>query len=162
MYNKFILKQLNNPKFYTYLLILFLTLILFSKLHYNGLPNYDDAYYAQKAKEILKTGDMWTLKFYNSPRYDNPPMHMWIMAGMYKIFGINEYAARFPSTLFTLILILFVFKIGKLIFDSWTGFFASFCLSTTFFLTKYSLRAMLDITLVLFFTCKLDYLYVQI
>jgi len=147
---------LNKPSFYVIILIICLALIIFSKLGYNALPNYDDSYYAQKAKEILKSGNIWIVKFNNRPRFDNPPMHFWIIALMYKVFGINEYAARFPSALFTLFLLWFVFKIGKLIFeDEWKGFFASFCLSTTFFLTKFSLRAMTDITLTLFFTLSI-------
>ncbi len=144
------LKNDLKPKYYTILLMIMLSLILFSKLIYNGLPNFDDCYYAEKAKEIITTGDIWTLKFNNKPEFENPPMHMWIIAGMYKIFGINEYAARFSSALFTVFLIYIVFLIGTLIFNEWAGFFSSFVLSTTFFLTKYSFRAMTDITLTFF------------
>ncbi len=145
-----LLKNDLKPKYYVTLLMIFLSLILFSKLIYNGLPNFDDSYYAQKAKEIIQTGDIWTLKFNNNPEFENTPMHMWIMAVMFKVFGITEYAARFSSAFFTIALLYIVFLIGKLIFNEWAGFFSSFVLSTSFFITKYSLRAMTDITLSFF------------
>ena len=44
--------------------------LLFAKLGENGLANYDDCFYAQKAKEVLASGNWMTLTFNiaSSPR----------------------------------------------------------------------------------------------
>ncbi len=145
-----ILNDKLKPRYYVIILLVFLSLMIFSKLIYNGLPNFDDCYYAQKAKEVYNTGDIWIMKFNNKPEFENTPMHMWLLAISYKIFGITEFAARFSSALFTILLIWIVFLIGKLLSNEWLGAMSSFVLSTTLFLTKYSLRAMTDITLSFF------------
>jgi len=50
-------------------------------------------------------------------RSDNPPLLYWAMMVSYSIFGINEFAARIPSVLFsvgTVFLIYFlVLNFGK-------------------------------------------------
>ncbi len=54
------------------------------------------------------------------------PLPLWFMAGSIKMFGINEYAVRLPSVLFSTLTILLVFFIGRNLFNKRTGLIAAF------------------------------------
>ena len=64
------------------------------------LPGYDDAYYARKALEVVRTGDWLGLPFNGSPTYDNPPLGIWSMAVVFLAAGPGEAAARFPAAVY--------------------------------------------------------------
>ena len=129
--------------------------LIFSKLGGTGLANYDDAFYAQKAKEILTTHDWMTMHYNGRPAFENPPFFMWCIAVSYKIFGVNEYAAKFPSAFFGTGTVLLVFFFGRYLFNQWTGFFSAAILSTTIMFTRFASRAMMDVTLSFFVTLAL-------
>lgn len=57
--------------------------------------------YALTAKEMLLSGDLLSPRIYGHYWYDKPAMIYWLIAGCYKIFGINEFAARFPAAIFS-------------------------------------------------------------
>lgn len=142
-----------DEKFLTFVLILSLGLILFNNLSGSDLPSFDDAYYAQKAKEILSTGDLFTLHYGGVPRFDNTPFYIWLIALMFKLFGINEYNARFFSTVSCLGSMVSLFFIARIISkNKWVRFFSVFVLATTFWYTRYAMHAMFDVTLSFFYT----------
>ena len=126
--------------------------LIIVKLGGHGLANYDDCFYADKAKEILRTGDWMTMRYNGRPAFENPPFYMWLAAGSYTIFGVNEYGAKFPSAVMGVGTILLVYFFGRMMFDAWTGFASSMILATTFIFTRYARHAMLDVTLS-FFVC---------
>ncbi len=45
--------------------------------------------------------------------YNRAKPHQWIVAQSYKLFGINEWASRFPSALFEFIFIFLLYFIGR-------------------------------------------------
>ena len=51
------------------------------------------------------------------PWFEKPPLLYWLMMLSYRVFGINEYAARFGPALCGLLTGLFVFWIGKNLTD---------------------------------------------
>jgi len=139
------------PAFCSAAIIVFSAVIIFSKISLNALNYFDDAYYAEKAKEILTTGDMWLVHFAGNVTYDNPPLHFWITALFLKIFGINEFGVRFPSAIFVLMTMILCYRMAVFVFnDRWAGFFSVFTISTTYFFVGYAFRGMLDVQLVFF------------
>ena len=145
-------RSVSDPRFQLGMVLILAVVIIFSKLGGNGLANYDDCFYAQKAKEILKTGDLMTMHFNNQPAWENPPFFMWLIALSYKLFGVNEFAAKFPSAFFGVATVFLVYVIARKLYDPWVAFFSSFVLSTTFIFTRYARHAMMDVTLS-FFVC---------
>ncbi|MFQ5778044.1 MAG: ArnT family glycosyltransferase [Terriglobia bacterium] len=145
-------RLLAQPRFHLAFIVLFAAIVIFSQLAGNGLPNYDDCYYAQKAKEILQTGDWWTLHLDHQPRFDNPPLFMWLLALSYQLFGVGDSAARFPSALLGVATIVLVYFFARRLFGPWAGFFSAFVLSTSLLFLRYARRAMVDVTLS-FFVC---------
>jgi len=145
-------REFSNPNFQLTFITLLSIVVIFSKLGGNGLANFDDCFYAQKAKEVLQTGNLMTMHYNGTPAFENPPLYMWLAAISYKIFGVCEYAAKFPSAFMGVSTIILVYFFARYLFNNWTGFFSSFVLSTTFIFTRHARHAMLDVTLS-FFVC---------
>ncbi|MGA7159980.1 MAG: glycosyltransferase family 39 protein [Bacteroidota bacterium] len=154
--------MVSDPRWQTVLVIFFAVTVMFSKIGTEGLANYDDCFYAEKAKEVLQTGSWMTLHYNGNPAFENPPMYIWLVAVAYKIFGINEYAAIFPSALMGVMTVLLIYFAARRSYGQWTGFFAAIILSTTFIFTRYARRAMFDVTLSFFVTAALISLWLAL
>src|SRR3989337_2128571 len=85
--------------------------IFFYRLDYNTLESWDEAWYASIAREMVKTGNFIQMVWNGKPYYDHPPLGFWLMAISYKLFGVNEFATRFPSAILGLFSIYLVYKI---------------------------------------------------
>ena len=112
------------------------------------LPGYDDAYYARKAFEVAESGEWLALPFNGAPTFDNPPLGIWAQALTFKLVGASDAAARLPTGLFGVLVILLAFEWGKNLFgERWTAFIlAALILFNPLFL-KYLRRSMLDVGL---------------
>jgi len=131
--------------------------ILFSRLGDRPLGNFDDCYYAQKAKEMLAGGDWLTPHFAGVVRLDNPPLFVWLVAIGFRIFGVSSYGAAFFSAAAGLGSVLLLVRLARrLRFDEFTAFGAGAVLITTQYFVKYAGHAMMDVTLTLFFLIALD------
>ena len=87
-------------------LLLLAGLFFFWGLGSIGLTDRDEGRNAEAGREMLETGD-WISPTYNyEPRYAKPALVYWLMSASYRLFGVSEFAARFPSALFGLGLIL--------------------------------------------------------
>ncbi|MDX1685295.1 MAG: glycosyltransferase family 39 protein [Saprospiraceae bacterium] len=67
------------------------------------LWNADEAAYAGISLEMLRSGDFLNQDFFWSNIHRKPPLHFWITALSMTIFGVNEWAVRFFSSVFILI-----------------------------------------------------------
>ncbi len=61
------------------------------------------------------------------------PLFLWQMALSMKIFGVNEIALRLPSAVMGAIQVFFVYRMGKLLRDSSTGFFGALFFAMAFY-----------------------------
>jgi 4-amino-4-deoxy-L-arabinose transferase-like glycosyltransferase len=84
--------------------VLALALMLFVYLFTCGGPRlFDqiDGQYAGAAREMMARGD-WLIPTQNGvPRLQKPPLVYWCEALSMSVFGVNEFAARFPVALAT-------------------------------------------------------------
>lgn len=148
-----------NPKIHITIVAFLAITIMMSKLDRYGLANYDDAFYAQKAKEVLATGDWMTMHYNHLPAFENPPLFIWLVALSFKVFGVSEYAARFPSALAGVCSVILLYIMTRwLTRDSIAALFSAIVLSTTIIFTRYASRAMMDVTLTFFVTFALFFL----
>lgn len=136
-------------------LIFFAATVFFAKLGMNGMANFDDCFYAQKAKEMLQSNNWLVQTFNHVTQFGNAPLHIWLVALSYKVFGVTVYAAKFPAALMGLGTVLLTYFLGRFLFNPWTGFMAGIVLSTTYTFFKYSRHCMLDSTLAFFCTLAL-------
>ncbi len=96
------------------LISLLAAIVFFACLGNYALFNPDEGLYAEPAREMLDTGEYITTTLNYAVRFTKPPLVIWAMALGYKLFGINEFAARiFCATsgfLLTIITYLFANK----------------------------------------------------
>ena len=71
-----------------------------------GLTDRDEGRNAEAGREMLESGDRLTPTFNGELRVAKPVFLYWLMEVSYRLFGVNEFAARFPSALFGIGLIL--------------------------------------------------------
>lgn len=64
-----------------------------------GLVDETEPLFAEAARQMNLTKDWITPYFNGETRFDKPPLVYWLMALGYQLFGVNEWAVRFPSAL---------------------------------------------------------------
>lgn len=143
-----------NDKRLQVLFLIFASLLIFLGRQLDtGIPNFDDAYYAQKAKEILNSGSFWIINYGGSPAFDNPPLPFWLTALVFKLFGVSSYSAVFTSALFATGIILITYRLSLLLYkDYWIAFASAFVLLFPGMFVDSSRRGMVDIPLAFFVT----------
>ena len=77
------------------------------------LFDWDEINFAEAAREMLVTGDYLNVQINFQPFWENPPLFIWMQALSMNIFGINEFAARFPNALCGIITLLVLYNMGK-------------------------------------------------
>jgi 4-amino-4-deoxy-L-arabinose transferase-like glycosyltransferase len=96
------------------------------------LYSQTEGQYAGAAREMVEH-HQWLLPTNDGlPRLQKPPLLYWLIIVSFKIFGINEAAARLPVALAVVATVALIFLIGEKLTDYWRGFIAgliylSFC-----------------------------------
>lgn len=91
----------------------------------------DSAQYAHMAREMLDRKDFLHVYDRGADYLDKPPFIFWITALFYSIFGVNEFAFKFPSILFSLLGIYATFRFARLYYSRETAITAALILATT-------------------------------
>ncbi len=75
------------------------------------LFDWDEINFAECAREMYVSGDYLRVQIGFRPFYEKPPFFFWLQALSMQLWGVNEYAARFPNAvagLFTLALLMHI------------------------------------------------------
>ena len=98
---------MNFPIYLRPLFVLVLSLVLlFSGLGAFPLTDRDEGEYATSASEMIKSGDYVVPTLNGRPYLEKPILFFWVLSASFKVFGQNELAARLPSALSALLIIL--------------------------------------------------------
>src|SRR5262245_21933510 len=107
------------------LLVAGAALVILSRAGIGPLPNYDDAYYAEKAKQMRRTGDWLTPHFAGIARLDNPPFALWLMAASFAVLGVTSFAAVVWSALAGVACVWLTYRLalalGREPFEAWAA-----------------------------------------
>jgi 4-amino-4-deoxy-L-arabinose transferase-like glycosyltransferase len=145
-----------DPRAHAAILTACAALVLLARAGAGPLANYDDAYYAEKAKQMLRTGDWLTPRFAGVERLDNPPLFLWLMAGSFAVLGVRAFAAVLWSALAGVACVALTHRLARRLgfepFEAWAA--ALVLLSTGYFL-KYANHAMFDVFLTALFLLTL-------
>jgi hypothetical protein len=110
-----------NKKYYPYLILasaLFFFIPFLGSVH---LFDWDEINFAESAREMLVTGNYSRVQIDFQPFWEKPPLFFWMQALSMKIFGINEFAARFPNALIGICTLLAFYFIGSRLHDEKFG-----------------------------------------
>lgn len=147
-------------------IILFLIFVTAFLLRFVGLSTYppsltiDEINNGYTAYSLLKTGeDEWGYKLpasFRSIGDYKPPILIYLTVPSIAVFGLNEFATRFPVALFSLLAVPALFiLVKKYIFEDkrlWISLFATFLLATSSWQIVYSrsdFEAVIALTLTL-------------
>ena len=77
------------------------------------LFDWDEINFAEIAREMISTGDWSRPQIEFKPFYEKPPLFMWMQALGMSVFGVGEFAARFPNVICGAITLLVLYRIGS-------------------------------------------------
>jgi len=77
------------------------------------LFDWDEINFAESAREMLVTGNWGIVQINFETFWEKPPLFFWLQAIFMKIFGIGEFAARFPNALAGIVTLNFIWYISR-------------------------------------------------
>ena len=85
------------------------------------LFDWDEINFAEAAREMLLTGNYSIVQIDYQTFFEKPPLFFWMQALAMHLFGVNEFAARFPNAVVGVLSLLLIFNIGKKYYDTKFG-----------------------------------------
>jgi 4-amino-4-deoxy-L-arabinose transferase-like glycosyltransferase len=135
-------------------IVLFVGCLLFHLAGTWSLPliDRDEPRFAEAAREMRERADFIVPYFNNQFRFDKPPLTYWFQVASYRVFGENDFAARFPTAVAAALVALVLLRWGKRMQNEKVGWWAAiiFTLSLQSFI--HGKAAVADMWLVLFVT----------
>jgi 4-amino-4-deoxy-L-arabinose transferase-like glycosyltransferase len=119
----------------------------------------DEPKYAYASFKMLENGDFITPIFNDEPRFDKPPLIYWLIALSYSVFGVSDWAARVPSIISMLGVLIFIYLFCKKEFSRKTGILAVLVFSSIFHVWVMARAVAPEAALVLFETIALYCFY---
>jgi 4-amino-4-deoxy-L-arabinose transferase-like glycosyltransferase len=114
-----------------------------------------DAVQAQIAKTMLTSGDWVTARLDGVVYLEKGPLIYWLMAILYKVFGVADWVARLPVALASIALALLSSLFGMWAFGKRAGFYTGLCMSTCVGLFLFTRVQIPDVMLTLSITLAL-------
>jgi len=134
------------------LLVLLCVLTFFVGLGRPAITDSDEAFYAEAAREMVAGGD-WITPHYNGQyRFEKPVLYYWLAALAYLGAGVSELAARVPSAVAGLVLVLTTYACARRWYDEATGLLAGAITATSFGYVAVARQALPDLMLACFIT----------
>jgi 4-amino-4-deoxy-L-arabinose transferase-like glycosyltransferase len=122
------LKTFFSFKYTSYLFIALIGIVLYvpflGSVH---LFDWDEINFAESAREMLVSGNYLDVQINYEVFWEKPPLFIWLQALSMHVFGINEFAARFPNALIGIATLMTLFSIGKKLINEkfgWIWMFA--------------------------------------
>jgi Dolichyl-phosphate-mannose-protein mannosyltransferase len=112
----------------------------------------DEGRNAEVAREMLTRGDWITPHFNNFSYLDKPPVFFWAVASSFKVAGLSEASARFPSALAALLTVFLAWLLARRMFEDSTALYAGLVLATSPLVVVFARDVIFDMTLTFFVT----------
>ena len=77
----------------------------------------DETNYAETAREMILSGDYLTVQIDFEPFPEKPPLFFWLQVLSMKVFGINEFAARFPNVICGILSLFMLYYFGRKVYS---------------------------------------------
>jgi len=100
-----------------YFIIVLGGIFLFLPFQTVHLFDWDEINFAEAAREMIITGDYLTVQIDFKQFGEKPPFFIWMQALSFALFGIGEFAARLPNLLCGILTLIFIFHIGKSLYN---------------------------------------------
>ena len=152
-------KQPPKESILIFTLIAICLILFFFNLGDRALWDIDEGMHAATSKDMVLTGDWLTPQYNGEKFYDKPPLHNWLVAISFLIFGFTEFAARLPAALLGLGCVMVTYLMGRRIFGPTAAFLSALILATSAEYFVLSRVVVHDISLAFFITLALALFY---
>ena len=147
---------------YSTVLIALWSAIFIATITRPALFDDNDSFHAEAVREMVQSGDWVTLRIDNGIRYlEKAPFMYWLAALSVSAFGLQDWAIRLPLALFSLLLILLVFRFGARFWGERAGFYSGIVIATCLGLYAFT-RIFLPDVILSFFIAFCLYMYLRI
>src|SRR5437763_12803615 len=132
--------------------ILFFACVSFHVLGTWSIPliDRDEPRFAEASRAMIERGDYVVPRFNNQLRLDKPPLAYWAQFASFRIFGENDFAARFPSAITAALVAMSILAWGKKIGGARVGWWAAIIFTLSLQTFVHAKAAVADMWLVLF------------
>jgi 4-amino-4-deoxy-L-arabinose transferase-like glycosyltransferase len=97
-----------------------------------AIGDADEAFYAEAAREMVTSGDWLTPHYNYEERFQKPVLYYWLAAAAFTILGPGEAAARLPSALSGVLLVLLAWSCGRRLYGERTARLAGLITASNF------------------------------
>jgi len=139
-----------SAKLWPYLLAILLLVAgvtFFFGLGSLALIGPDEPRYAEVAREMFVSGDYVSPRLCNCLWFEKPALYYWMAAAAYHLFGVGEFAARFPSAFAATSVMILLFTAFRRLFTLSFAFIVSLVLVTSGIIIGFARAATPDMAL---------------
>jgi 4-amino-4-deoxy-L-arabinose transferase-like glycosyltransferase len=86
------------------------------------LFDWDEINFAESSREMLVAKNFFQVQINYEPFMEKPPLFLWLQSLSMSVFGVTEFAARFPNAIFGVLTMLTLFKMGRKLRSEKFGF----------------------------------------
>src|SRR5262249_59030673 len=104
---------------------------------------------------MYEARDFVTPRLHGEPWFEKPPLMYWAVAASYATFGVNEFAARFPSAIAAAMCVFLVYWCGRRLWGRAVGFVAALIMASSVGFLTFARAASMDMPLTACLTAAL-------
>jgi 4-amino-4-deoxy-L-arabinose transferase-like glycosyltransferase len=108
------------------------------------LFDWDEVNFAECAREMVTSGNYSLVQLNYRPFWEKPPLFIWLQAASMNLFGVNEFAARFPNAVCSIVSLVSIFMAGKKFHSPNFGLLWSFLYAATLLPHLYFKSGLID------------------
>jgi hypothetical protein len=125
-------------KNFHWFIVLFVFVACIPTIGLSALFDWDEVNFAECAREMIVSKDYFNVTINFQAFWEKPPIFIWMQALSMLIFGINEFAARFPNVIAAVFTLLALYRFGKEFFGekfgvAWSALYACSILPFMYF-----------------------------
>jgi 4-amino-4-deoxy-L-arabinose transferase-like glycosyltransferase len=125
-------------KYFHWIIILFVFLACIPTIGLSALFDWDEVNFAECAREMIVSKDYFNVTINFQAFWEKPPLFIWMQVLSMLVFGINEFAARFPNVIAAVFTLLALYRFGKDFFGekfgiAWSSLYACSILPFMYF-----------------------------
>ena len=125
-------------KYFHWFIVLFVFLACIPNIGLSALFDWDEVNFAECAREMIVSKDYFNVTINFQAFWEKPPLFIWMQALSMLVFGINEFAARFPNVIAAVFTLLALYRFGKEFFGekfgiAWSALYACSILPFLYF-----------------------------